>query len=176
MENTVTNDRVVEAVNYLIEAPDYSARTQEMTRSLESPKHPLAYVGALSCLNALLDLGRDNRDAFERLIKLIEAKRKENPKVAKRDYQRDIMRDRRKRMAKALLLHEARVGPLKGDARANEMVSIRNRWTKAKAEYIVQRDVVSASARLEATRDFWAMVDRQLDANIANMHKTAAVA
>jgi hypothetical protein len=173
---TVATDRVTEAVNYLIDAPDYSARAQEMTRSIETPKERVDYTGSLACLNALLDLGAANRDAFERLLKLVETKRKENPSVSKRDYQRDIMRDRRKRMAKAILLHEARQGVLKGAARAAEMASIRARWDKAKAEYLIKQETASGADRLDAIRDFWAMVDRQLDANVANLHKTSAVA
>jgi hypothetical protein len=170
-------DPVVEAVNLLIEAPDYSARAQEMTRTLERPGLRVAYEGDLACLNALVDLGETDRNAFERLLQLIEAKRKENPKSAKRDYQRDIMRDRRKRMAKAILLHEARSGPLRGADRTTEMAAIRARWTRAKAQFIVDRQSSSSTnERLQATRDFWEMVDRQLDANIANLHRTPAVA
>jgi hypothetical protein len=173
---TVATDRVTEAVNYLIDAPDYIVRAQEMTRSIETPKARVDYTGSLAPLNALLDLGVANRDAFERILKLVEAKRKDNPNVAKRDYQRDIMRERRKRMAKALLLHEARQGPLRGEDRTKEMASIRARWSKAKAEYLIDRDVSTGGERLDATRDFWAMVDRQLDANVANLHRTSAVA
>ena len=172
----MATDRVTDAVNYLIDAPDYIVRAQEMTRSIENPKGRVDYTGTLASLNALLDLGVANRDAFERILKLIEERRRENPSVAKRDYQRDIMRDRRKRMAKALLLHEARQGPLKGDARATEMASIRARWDKAKAEFMIKQNVATGAERLDAIRDFWAMVDRQLDANVANLHRTSAVA
>lgn len=172
----MATDRVTEAVNYLIEAADYSARAQEMTRSIENPRQRVDYTGSLAPLNALLDIGASNRDAFERLLKLVEDKRMENPTVSKRDYQRNIMRDRRKRMAKAILLHEARQGPLRGEARVKEMASIRARWSKAKTEYLVTRETSSGAERLDATRDFWAMVDRQLDANVANLHRTSAVA
>ena len=172
----MATERMTEAVNLLIEAPDYAARVQEMTRSIENPKLRVDYTGSLACLNVLLDLGATNRDGFERLLKLIEAKRMESPATAKRDYQKNIMRDRRRRMAKALLLHEARSGALKGAARAQEMAAIRTRWAKAKAEYLVTHETETAADRLDATRDFWAMVDRQLDANIANLHRTSAVA
>ena len=172
----MATDRVTEAVNHLIEAADYAVRAQEMTRSIENPRERVDYTGSLACLNALLDLGVANRDAFERLLKLVEEKRMDNPAVSKRDYQKLIMRDRRKRMAKALLLHEARQGPLKGEARTLEMASIRARWAKAKTEYLVTRETATGADRLDATRDFWAMVDRQLDANVANLHRTSAVA
>jgi hypothetical protein len=172
----VANERVTDAVNFLIDAPDYIVRAQEMTRSIENPRTAVAYTGTLSCLNALLELGTANRDAFERILKLVEEKRKENPSVAKRDYQRNIMRDRRKRMAKAILLHEARQGPLRGDARVTEMAAIRARWDKAKAEFVIKAETETGADRLAAIKNFWAMVDRQLDANIASMHKTSAVA
>ena len=172
----MATEHVTDAVNYLIDASDYAARAHEMTRSIENPRDRVDYTGSLACLNALLDLGVANRDAFERLLKLVEEKRMENPTVSKRDYQKNIMRDRRKRMAKALLLHEARQGPLKGEERATEMAAIRARWAKAKAEYLVTRETASAADRLDATKDFWAKVDRQLDANVANMHRTSAVA
>jgi hypothetical protein len=175
-DHDVANEHVTEAVNHLIGADDYSPRVLELTRSIENPKARVSYTGSLACLNALLDLGTTNRDAFERLLKLVEEKRKENPSTAKRDYQKNIMRERRKRMAKAILLHEARMGPLRGDARAAEMASIRARWAKAKAEYLVSRETETGGERLDATREFWAMVDRQLDANVANLHRTSAVA
>ncbi len=173
----MANDRVVTAVNYLIDTPDYSALAQEMTSTLENWRtRPLQYAGKLACLNAMLDVGLSNRDAFEKLLHLVEAKRMENPRVNKRDYQRNLMRERRKRMAKALLLHEARSGPLKGETRTAMMAAIRHRWDKAKAEHLTAREIGSAAERLEAIREFWATVDRQLDANIASMHKTSAVA
>jgi hypothetical protein len=171
-----TDDPITEAVNLLIEAENYSTLAQEMTRAIERPVMRVAYVDEHACFNALVDLGETDRNAFERLLKLIDAKRQENPKTAKRDYQRDIMRDRRKRMAKAILLHEARSGPLRGTARAAEMTAIRARWTRAKAQFIVDRQSSSSvNERLQATRDFWEMVDRQLDANLANVHRTSAV-
>lgn len=165
---------LVAAVNHLIKADNYSLLTMGMTRAVENPRLP--FTGDPPCLEAMVDLGRADRNAFERLLTLIEEKRQEDPKTAKKDYQRDLMRERRQRMAKAILLHEARSGPLKGDARAKEMASIRERWTRAKAQFIVDKDASSGTERVQATRDFWAMVDRQLDANIANLRRMQAVA
>lgn len=170
------NDPLVEAVNLLIEAENYSSLAAEMTRLIEHGSTEVQYGMGLAPLNALVELGRTDRNAFERVLVLVEGKRKEDPKSAKRDYQRDIMRERRQRMAKAILLHEARVGALKGGARATEMAEIRKRWTRAKAQYIVDSGATSAEDRRQAVQSFWAMVDRQLDANLANMQRTAAVA
>jgi hypothetical protein len=173
----VNDEMIVNAVNLLIEAHNYSALAQEMTHFVEEVRGGTPrYSGDLDPLNALISLGRANRAAFERVLKLVDEKRKEDPKTAKRDYQRDIMRERRQRMAKAILLHEARHGALKGEARTLEMASIRARWTRAKTQFIVDRSPPSAEDRLAAIRDFWDMVDRQLDANVANLRRTAAVA
>lgn len=173
----MAKDRIVAAVSYLIDAANYSALAQEMTRTVETwPNHPTQYVGEAGCLNDLLALGVKNRERFEQVLALVERKRLGNPKVSKREYQKLIMRDRRKRMAMALVLHEARSGPLKGEARTAEMASIRARWERAKAEYLASQETMSGKERQSAIQDFWAMVDRQLSANLADMHRTRAVA
>ena len=173
----MAKDRIVAAVSYLIDAPNYSALAQEMTRTVETwPNHPTQYVGTAGALNDLLMLGVKDREKFEQVLALVERKRLGNPRVAKRDYQRNIMRERRKRMAMALVLHEARSGPLKGEERVATMAAIRGRWERAKAEYLAKQETMSGEERLSAIRDFWAMVDRQLSANLADMHGTRAVA
>jgi hypothetical protein len=171
----MADERLVAAVNYLIDTADYSALSQEMTRALEGGATPL-YTGKRACLNTLVAGGKRSRDAFENVLKLVERKRMDNPKVSKREYQKVIMRERRKRMAKALLLHEARRGPLKAADRTGEMTAIRLRWDRAKAEFLATRETMSGAERLVAIKEFWANVDRELDANIANLQKTRAVA
>ena len=52
--NAMSNKRVVDAVNFLIEAPNYSSLLQEMTRIIEHwDTHPMYYGGHLSPLNAM---------------------------------------------------------------------------------------------------------------------------
>jgi hypothetical protein len=168
------NDRVVAAVSHLIASDDYSSLIGQMTRIIEGrPPYPTQYVGSAACLNALVEVGIKNREAFEKVLSLVERRRLENPKVAKRDYQRNIMRERRKRMAKALVLHEARSGALKGDERTSAMAAIRRRWEQARAQFLAEQDVMSGEERLVAIRQFWSTLDRQLDANLADLHKRA---
>lgn len=163
----MANKRVVDAVNFLIEAPNYSALIQEMTRIIERwDTHPMAYGGHLACLNAMLDVGLHNREAFERLVALIEEKRKAHPKMRRTDYQRDLMRDRRARLAKALALHELRHGPLRGAAREAEAKAIQDRWNAAKRQFLEARGKLGWAARNAATNEFWADVDAKLDANL----------
>jgi hypothetical protein len=171
------NPRVMAAVNYLIEAANYTSLINEMTRIIEHwDTHPMYYGGHLSFLNAMLDVGVQSRAAFERLIKLIETKRQEHPKVRRVDYQRNLMRDRRTRMAKALELHELRFGRLRGEARMSEMAAIQERWAKAKAQYLAQKGAAGWKERCAATQEFWEQVDHQLDLNLKNTPRLAVVA
>lgn len=164
----MAHERIVDAVNFLVEAPNYSALIQEITKIIERwDTHPMTYGGHLACLNALVDVGLHNRHAFERLVELIERKRRESPKAKRSDYQRDLMRDRRARMAKALSLHEQRFGPLRGAARMAEMQAIQERWNRAKAEHLAGKGEMSWAQRNDATSEFWSKIDRQLDASLS---------
>lgn len=173
----MASPRVVEAVNHLIEAANYTTLINEMTRIIETwDTHPMVYGGQLTCLNAMIDVGLQNRDAFERLVKLIEEKRKLHPRVKRGDYQRDLMRDRRARMAKALELHELQFGPLRGAARMQEMQNIQGRWGKARAKFLATKGEMSWHQRNEAVQEFWASIDRNLDKNLADARKERKVA
>jgi hypothetical protein len=174
--NMTPDKRVVDAVNWLIEAPNYASLINEMTRIIEHwDTHPMYYGGHLSQLNAMLDVGVQSRTAFEALVRLIEEKRAIHPKVQRVDYQRNLMRDRRARMAKALELHEARYGRLRGEARMAEMAAIQQRWAKAKARFLAQKGPLGWKERNEATQEFWDQVDKQLDQNLKNTPRLALV-
>lgn len=172
----MASQRVVEAVNYLIEAPNYAALINEMTKIIETwETHPMVYGGKLTCLNALIDVGLQDREAFERVVKLIEEKRKLFPKIRRVDYQRDLMRERRARMAKALELHEAIHGPLRGAARMAQMQAIQERWAKARDAHMATKGDMSFEQRNEAIREFWNHIDRNLDKNLADARKERKV-
>lgn len=171
------NPRVVEAVNFLIEAPNYASLINEMTRIIETwDTHPMAYGGRLACLNAMIDVGLHNRTAFERLVKLVEDKRKLHPTVRKTDYQRVLMRERRARMSKALELHELQFGPLRGAARMHEMQAIQQRWNEAKSKFLTAKGEIGWKDRNAATQEFWSMIDRNLDNNLAEARRERKVA
>lgn len=173
----MSNARVVEAVNHLIEASNYAALVNEMTRIIETwDTHPMVYGGKLACLNAMIDVGLQDRAAFEKLVKLVEDKRRLHPKVKRVDYQRDLMRERRARMAKALELHELQFGTLRGAARMQEMQSIQERWARARREYIAAKGEVSWKERNDAAQAFWEQVDRNLDNNLAQARKERKLA
>lgn len=169
-------DRVLNAVNFLIEATNYAALINEMTRIIETwDTHPMVYSGKLTCLNAMLDVGVDNRAAFERLVLLIEDKRKSSPAAKRGDYQRTLMRERRARMAMAIELHERKFGPLRGAARITEIQAIQSRWMAAKRQFLATKGVMDWRERNAATQEFWEQVDRQLHLNLQNVQRLSLV-
>jgi hypothetical protein len=163
----VDRARVVEAVNILIHSDRYAKVANELTTILETwDTRPMAYAVQLAPLNALLDVGLQSRDAFERLLKLVESKRKLLPKQRRVDYQRELMSQRRARITKAIDLEELVHGPLCTDEKDRFVRSVQGRWAEAKNKYIAAQGKLSWEQRNEATRKFWKSVDDRLDANI----------
>lgn len=172
----MASQRVVEAVNHLIEAPNYASLINEMTKIIETwDTHPMVYGGKLTCLNALIDIGLQDRAAFERVIQLVEDKRKLLPKLRRVDYQRELMRERRGRIAKALELHEMLHGPLRGAARMAKMQEIQQRWAEAKDKFMEPKGKLNFDQKNAATREFWATIDRNLDKNLADARRERKV-
>lgn len=161
--------RVVEAVNHMIAAPNYSKLLGEINGIIANwDSHPMTYGGHLSCLNALIDVGLANRTAFDKLVDLIEQKRRLIPEAKRVDYQRTLMQERRSRLAKALVLHEAKAGKLTGPARKKAMTEIQARWKVARDQSIAAKGELSWKERNEAAQEFWEMIDRQLDENVSD--------
>lgn len=168
-----TDPRVVEAVNHLVAAPSHTSLVAEMTRIIEQwDTHPMVYGGQLACLNALIDVGLHDREAFERLVDLAAERRRQVPKARRADYQRDLMRERRARQQKALELQELTIGHvLRGSARIAYIEGLQNRWAEAKAEYIKSKGDLTWSERNAAAAEFWAQIDETLDANLKAARK-----
>jgi hypothetical protein len=127
----------------------------------------MAYAGELTPLNALLDVGLQSREAFEKLLKLVEQKRKLRPKQRRVDYQRDLMAQRRARIAKAIDLEELQHGEMDAKAREAFTKAIQGRWAEAKNKFIKAQGELSWEERNKKTNEFWKSVDDKLDANIA---------
>lgn len=164
--------KVVEAVNFLIESPNYTRLIKEMTDIIERwDTHPMVYGGQLAILNAVIDVGLENREAFERLIKLMDEKRKLIPTVKRMDYQRDLMRDRRIRANKAIELHELTHGSMTTSQKAQFTKDLQARWRKARDEFIKAKGDLGWAERNAAAGEFWADVDRKLDINLATARR-----
>ena len=173
----MASERVIEAVNYLIEAPNYGSLVNEMTRIIETwDTHPMVYGGKLTCLNALIDIGLQDREAFERVLKLVQDKRGLVPKIRRKDYQRELMRERRARLGKAVELHELLNGPLRGAARMQQMQDTQERWAKARDAFLETKGKLGYDARNAAIQEFWQTIDTNLDKNLADARKKRKVA
>lgn len=159
--------KLVQALNYLIAAPNYAKLTSELTQIIERwDDHPMVYGGKLQMLNALIDVGLENRQAFEKLLQLVESKRRDLPRTKRTDYQRQLMRERRARIAKAMELAELTGGKLAtADRRARER-ALTERWRQARDEFIGSKGQIGWAERNAASSEFWAMIDRQLDTNL----------
>lgn len=159
--------KLVAAVNYLIAAPNYAKLINEMTNIIERwDTHPMAYGGKLEMLNAVVDVGLQNREAFEKLLKLIEQKRKLVPQTKRTDYQRQLMRERRARIAKALELAELTSGRLSMGERKEREKALIERWRQARDKFIADKGDLGWAERNTASNEFWDMIDRQLDENL----------
>lgn len=165
---TTAKQRVVEAVNYLIAAPNHTQLVNEITKIIERwDTHPMVYGEKLRFLNALIDVGLANRAAFEKLLALVEAKRKLIPEAKRVDYQRDLMRQRRARVAKAIELQELLTGKkLSGDPRKKFSSDIQARWKAARDAAIAAKGDLGWAERNDAAGEFWAEIDEKLDQNI----------
>jgi hypothetical protein len=68
---------VTQALNYLIQSEKYSLLIREITDIIERwDIHPMAYDGSLKVLNSLIEVGIQNREVFESLVRLIESRRR----------------------------------------------------------------------------------------------------
>lgn len=176
MYNMSSHQRVVEAVNHLITSPNYASLINEMTKIVETwDTHPMVYGGKLNCLNSMIDVGLANRDAFEKLLSLIEQKRSLLPKVRRVDYQRDLMRDRRARLNKAVQLYELTSGHvLKGAERTRYTSELQQRWKVARDEEIAAKGDLTWKERNDAANTFWEGLDMRLDKNLADARRKRA--
>ena len=169
--------KITTALNHLIAAPNYSKLVNEMTGIIERwDTQPMAYGGQFALLNTLLDVGLENRDAFEQLLKLAERKRKLAPHTRRTDYQRDLMRDRRARMSKAIELSELTTGPLSLSARSERQHDLQDRWAEARQKFVDDKGDLSWAERNAASREFWEQLDATLDANLRAQRKVHATA
>jgi hypothetical protein len=127
-------------------------------------------------LNAVIEVGLQSRDAFERLVKLVEAKRQLIPKARRADYQRNLMRQRRARKAKALELAELSQGKMSKTEAREYTRGVQDRWNKAKDEFIASKGDLDWKGRNAATNEFWDMIDRQLDQNLRDARRKSSAA
>lgn len=90
----------------------------------------------------------------------------EAKRLRRNDYQRDLMRRRRARIAKALALAELTSGKLKGTERSERAKSLQSVWAAAREAFIVDAQAVTLEQIRSANRQFWQTLDARLDAHL----------
>lgn len=164
--------KITTAVNYLIASPSYAKLVNEMTGIIERwDTHPMVYGPKLEHLNSLIDVGLKSRDAFEELVKLAGKKRQELPSARRQDYQRELMRARRTRLAKAIALREATFGKMTKPKRLEYAKDVQARWAEERTKFLKGQGTMTWHQRNEAIAAFWDGIDRKLDINLAAARK-----
>lgn len=164
---TTNIERLTEAANFLIASPDYAKLANEMTTIIERwHSHPMVYGQKLDVLNSVVDLGLANRDAFEALLKFVQKKRAQLPQAKRQDYQRELMRQRRGRLAKAVALREAEYGPMTAHRKKEYTKEVQARWAREREEFLKARGKLTWEQRNDAIAAFWQGIDNRLDVNL----------
>lgn len=156
----------------LIHAPDYSKLIRGVRDMIANwDEFPTRFYGKLSPLNHLVDLGCDDQQAFNRVVALIERKRKLAPAAKRRSYQKELMAARRNRLRKALELQALTKGEMSEESTARYSKELQGRWRSARDEYVKSKGELSWAQRNEAANEFWADIDKKLDANLADARR-----
>jgi DNA repair ATPase RecN len=135
----------------------------------------MAYDGHLACLNSLIEIGLKSAEAFEKVLALIESKRRAVPALNRVDYQRNLMQERRARVSKALELHERSGKRIRNTQERQTLTAqLQKRWSKAQAEYLKSKGKLSWKERNAARQEFWADIDAKLDADLKTKERQTA--
>ncbi len=161
--------KIAAALSLLAESKSFVTRVRQIEEIIEGWEDtPLLFGGALEPLNSLVDVGLQNRTAFDKLIELARNKRRLIPATKRVDYQRELMREKRARLNRAVKLEElVRGSPLTGDARVKYKAAVQQRWMHERNAFIAKRGDLSWKERNEAANEFWSQVDAQLQKDTA---------
>lgn len=158
-------DEIRAAVEMLVTTDRYAVLKKELRELIATREElPRRFAADLAPLNALIALEKNNPEAFENVLNLIEAKRSVEPSTGKTDYQRDYMRQRRARLNTALKIEETERGKsLSPAARAQFKEAQLKQWMGARDAYIHAKGDLDWKARNDATAEFWKTIDAQLE-------------
>lgn len=168
-------DERLAAVNMLIYAQDYNKKIRGIRDMIANyDEFPTRFYGVLSPLNSLVDIGLSDQQAFNRIVALIERKRRQAPQAKRRKYQANLMLERRHRLKKAIELQELTKGVMSEDSRAAYGKALQLRWRQERDAYVKAKGDISWAERNEAASEFWAKIDETLDHNLAEARRRRA--
>lgn len=160
--------RIAAGLSLLVTSKEFTKRVKQIRDIVADWQGtPLLFGGALEPLNALVDVGLTKPEAFDKLVELAVAKRRQVPAAKRIDYQRDLMREKRERLYKAVKLEElVRGSPVSGQARSKYMRTTQNKWMAERNAFIKAKGNLSWKERNEAANEFWRTVDERLERDL----------
>lgn len=159
---TYNLERARAAVQFLVSS-SYAAHHIKRLRTYVQKPRALPFKDDAECLNELLVIGRQNKQALENLIELAEFKRD-----SRTDYQRQFMAAKRARDRRVVEFETIVAGrPLTLDERNAVLHKQYAVWNKEKAEYMAQHDLSDWKTRNETIRKFWQIKERELEDMVA---------
>lgn len=165
--------KIAAALSMLATSKQFTHRVKQIEDIIDGWQDtPLLFGGALEPFNALVDVGLHNREAFGKLIDLARSKRRALPEARRTDYQRELMREKRERLDRAVKLEElVRGSRLTGDKRLAYKKAMQERWMNERNAFIAKKGNLSWKERNEAANEFWARVDAQLNSDLAEAQR-----
>lgn len=161
--------KIAAALSILAGTRQFVQRVKQIEEILDGWENTqLLFGGPLEPFNALVEVGLHNREAFGKLIDLARTKRRSLPDAKRVDYQRELMREKRERLDRAVRLEElVRGARLTGDKRAAYKKATQERWMNERNAFITGKGNLSWKERNEAANEFWSLVDQRLNKDIA---------
>jgi hypothetical protein len=158
-----------DAVAYLISSDSARSEITALLRLVdEYPELPKKFDGHLEVLNPLILIGVADKPSLDKILEFVANNRAATPKDTRNDYQRDIMADRRRRMYKAIDLHEITTGRrLRGVERKQYGRDAHARWMKALEAKLEEFRGEDYFTKHLIRKQFWERIEKQLDENIA---------
>ena len=153
------------AVKALIKTPRYTDQKRYILETVAKwPKRQVILAGEDAQYNPLVALGVESLDALNNVFTLAERKRRLSAPVKKIDYQRDYMRQRRKRLMTAIKLEQI-VSGKKMDAEERDAYGamVLSEWTKQREEELAKFPDADWKERNVIVAKFWEKIDRRLD-------------
>ncbi|MFN9030133.1 MAG: hypothetical protein ACK54C_01885 [Betaproteobacteria bacterium] len=173
---------LLDAVNRLIALPQASEVYSDVLALLPAAKSLQArFSGDREFLNPLLELGVADREKFDAVVSLIEAKRADaglpplaappDERFDKTAYMRDFMQQKRERERRAVEIENmmrSERNQLRGRARLDFMQAQANKWKKGRDKALeAERKQLQHRLTLDEQKSvitaFWSTVDKELD-------------
>lgn len=158
--NTLQYDvkRTQQALQFLVDSP-YGVRHINRLKALVPKPRALPFKAEAEPLNELLVIGRQNWDAFVKLLDVVQFKRR-----SRGSYQREFMAAKRLRERNVIQLEcLLREKNLSLDERAQVLSEQYQKWTMEKQAYLAAYADAEWLERNAAIREFWANVDQDLE-------------